>query len=83
MSSAPTSTFQRDRNPSPEKMENVQQDQAETDWDIVRKQKRKGKSKEVTTCPNKRQDGIWKDNIEEETSEAKGRSGIHNRERGQ
>ena len=33
LNSAPTSTFQRDRNPSPEKTENVQQDQAETDWE--------------------------------------------------
>ena len=60
-------------NPSPEKTENVQQDQAETDWEIVRKQ----------SCPNKRQDGIWKDNIEEETSEAEARSGTHKSERGQ
>ena len=35
LNSAPTSIFQRDRNPSPEKTENVQQDQAQTDWEIV------------------------------------------------
>ena len=53
LNSAPTSTFQRDRNPSPEKKENVQQDQAETDWEIVSKQKRKGKSKEGNPVPTR------------------------------
>ena len=50
---ASAGTFQRDRNPSPEKTENVQQDQAETDWEIVRKQKKKGKSKEENPVPTR------------------------------
>ena len=45
LNSAPTSTSQRDRIPRPEKSGNVPQDQAETDWEVARKQKRKGKSK--------------------------------------
>ena len=53
LNSAPISTLQRDRNPSPEKTGNVQQDQAKTDWEIVRKQKRKGKSKEGNPVPTR------------------------------
>ena len=53
LNSPPTSTFQRGRNPSPEKTENIQQHQAETDWKIVRKQMRKGKSKEENPVPTR------------------------------
>ena len=45
LKSALTTTSQRDRTPSPTKPGNGLQENAETDWEIVRKQKRKGKSK--------------------------------------
>ena len=83
LNSAPTSTSQRDRIPSPDKAGNVPQGQAETDWEVVRKQKRKGKSKKENPGSARGKTAPGKSNIEEETSEAKGRSGTHKSERGQ
>ena len=53
LNTAPTSTSQRNRMPSPEKTGNVPPDPAETNWMIVRKQKRKGKSKKENPVPTR------------------------------
>ena len=48
-----TSTYQRNRILSPEKTGKVPQLQAENDWEIVRKQKRKGKSTKEHPVPTR------------------------------
>ena len=53
LNSAPTGISQRDRTASPKKAGNVSQHKAETDWEIVRKQKRKGKTKEGNPVPTR------------------------------
>ena len=53
LNSAPTTTSQRDRTPSPAKMGNGLQEQAEPNWKIIRKQKRKGKSKKQNPVPTR------------------------------
>ena len=53
LNSAPTTTSQSDRTPSPEKTENGLQEQSKTDWETARKQKRKGESKKENPVPTR------------------------------
>ena len=69
--SAPTSTPQRDRIPSPEKTRKVIQGQAETDWEEVRKQKRKGKSKNENSVPTRGKTALGKATLRRKLSRQK------------